>query len=52
MAYKIISERVGKVGEEFIPTEDINIEALIEGGFIQSTAKATKTAKTVESEQE
>jgi hypothetical protein len=52
MAYKIASERLGKIGDEFEPTDDVNIEALIEGGFIQSTSKAHKTAKTEASEQE
>lgn len=52
MAYKIASERLGKIGDEFEPAEGINIEALIEGGFIQSTSKAHKTAKTEVSEQE
>jgi hypothetical protein len=43
--YTVISELVGEPGTEFIPEEGINIEALIEGGFIKSDSK-TKTAKT------
>jgi len=43
--YTVISELVGEPGTEFIPEEGINVEALIEGGFIKSDSK-TKTAKT------
>lgn len=32
----IVSELVGIVGDEFIPAEGINVEALIEGGFIKT----------------
>jgi hypothetical protein len=45
--YIVISELVGEPGTEFIPEEGINVEALIEGGFIKSDSK-TKTAKTEE----
>jgi hypothetical protein len=45
--YIVISELVGEPGAEFIPDEGINVEALIEGGFIKSDSK-TKTAKTEE----
>jgi hypothetical protein len=45
--YTVISELVGEPGTEFIPEEGINVEALIEGGFIKSDSK-TKTAKTEE----
>jgi hypothetical protein len=37
----IVSELVGTPGEEFVPAEGINVEALIEGGFI----KQEKTTK-------
>jgi len=43
--YTVISELVGEPGTQFIPEEGINVEALIEGGFIKSDSK-TKTAKT------
>ena len=43
--YIVISELVGEPGAEFIPEEGINVEALIEGGFIKTDSK-TKTAKT------
>jgi hypothetical protein len=45
--YIIISDLVGEPGTEFIPEDGINVEALIEGGFIKSDSK-TKTAKTEE----
>jgi hypothetical protein len=45
MKYIIVSELVGTPGEEFIPEEGVNVEALIEGGFIKTDSK-TKTAKT------
>ena len=31
----IVSELVGTPGEEFVPSEGINVEALVEGGFIK-----------------
>jgi hypothetical protein len=43
--YIIISDLVGEPGTEFIPEDGINVEALIEGGFIKTDSK-TKTAKT------
>lgn len=45
MKYKIVSIKVGPVGEEFIPTEGINIQALLDGGFIveESTDKPKKS---------
>lgn len=50
MKYIIESPKLGKVGDEFIPADGINVEALIEGGFI-STAKPPKSSK-VKSESE
>ena len=41
MKYIIVSELVGTPGEEFVPVEGTNVEALIEGGFIK-TEKPTK----------
>jgi hypothetical protein len=43
--YIVISELVGTPGETYTPDEGINVEALIEGGFIKTDSK-TKTAKT------
>ena len=42
--YKIVSPRVGTVGEEYKPTEGVNVEALLEHGFIVKVKP--KTAKT------
>jgi hypothetical protein len=48
--YVIQSERLGKVGDSFEPAEGVNIEALIDGGFIAveestDTPKKTSTIK-------
>jgi len=45
MAYVIISPRLGTVGDAYQPADGVNIEALIEGGFIKSTSKSTKSDK-------
>jgi len=47
MAYVIASLRLGKVGDVFEPADGINVEALIEGGFIKSTSKSTKSDKPI-----
>lgn len=47
MKYTIVSELVGEPGAEFIPEEGINVEALLEGGFIKAD-KQTKNAKSEE----
>jgi len=47
MKYTIIHEAVGEVGTEFVPDNGINVQALIDGGFIKSTSKATKSDKTI-----
>jgi hypothetical protein len=52
MAYTIIAENVGTPGEEYVPVEGINIEALLDGGFIKSDKRPIKSAKTVETTQE
>ena len=52
MAYTIISEAVGTPGEEYVPVEGINIEALLDGGFIKSDKTPTESAKTVETSEE
>jgi len=46
--YVILSERIGTVGAKFDPTDGVNIDALLAGGFIglSSTTKAPKSAKT------
>ena len=45
MAYVIASPRLGTVGDTYEPDDGINVEALIEGGFIKSTSKSTKSDK-------
>lgn len=35
MKYTIVSDLVGKPGDEFHPGECINVEALVDGGFIK-----------------
>lgn len=42
--YVIQSDKIGTVGDEFIPAEGINVDALLEGGFI-STADDAKSHK-------
>jgi hypothetical protein len=51
MTYKIISDKIGIVGTEFVPGAGTNIEALLAHGFIESdeivSDKVTpKSAKT------
>ena len=47
MTYRIISPRVGVPGEEYVPSDDTNVDALIAGGFIESTGKtSSKSART------
>ena len=47
MKYTILSPRVGTPGDEYVPLEGVNIDALVAGGFIeQSTVKVLKGAKT------
>jgi hypothetical protein len=50
--YTIISPRLGTVGDKFEPSEGINIEALLDGGFIKSDKTPTKSAKTEETSPE
>ena len=45
MAYVIASPRLGTVGDTYEPADGVNIEALIEGGFIKSTIKGSKSDK-------
>lgn len=52
---KIISPRVGTPGDDFdeeaAAAQGVNVQALIDGGFI-STSKQTKSAKKQENETE
>lgn len=43
--YTIVSELVGTPGDEFVPGEGINVDALIEGGFIKAATSNTKKAE-------
>jgi hypothetical protein len=50
MSFLIVSEKLGKIGEEYTPKDGINIDALLAGGFIVraevSTTEDEKPAKT------
>jgi hypothetical protein len=51
MKYTIVSDKIGTVGEEFVPGAGTNIEALLAHGFIESDempsdSPAPKSAKT------
>lgn len=41
----IVSELVGKPGDVFEPAEGINVEALIEGGFIKTEKTTTEKSE-------
>lgn len=41
----IASPRLGKVGDEFIPVEGTNVDALIDGGLVASTTESKKSSK-------
>lgn len=43
MKYVIVSDLVGTPGDEFVAGEGINVEALIEGGFIKAEKHNPKT---------
>ena len=47
MAYVIASPRLGTVGDAYEPDKSVNVEALIDGGFIKSTSKSTKSDKPI-----
>jgi len=48
MKYEIISPRVGEPGAEYVPEDGVNVDALVEYGFI----KVSKTTKAPEKENE
>ena len=52
MTYKIISPRLGTPGDEFVPGEGVNIEALIAGGFVVDTAPKKSAKTTTDTEKE
>ena len=47
MAYKIASERLGKIGDTFdaedAEAEGVNVQALVDGGFVVEESKKKKT---------
>jgi len=49
MSYLIASDKLGVIGEPFIPKDGINLDALLAGGFIVraevSTTEEEKPAK-------
>lgn len=49
---KIVSPRIGEVGTEFVPADGVNVEALIEGGFIVDDNTPPKPAKPVTTTEE
>jgi len=51
--YTILCQRVGTIGDSFEPDEGINIEALLDGGFIakKDNKTSSKSAKVNNSQQ-
>lgn len=50
--YTIISPRLGNPGDQFIPTEGTNVDALLEGGLISTdTPKKSSKVKSEPKEQ-
>jgi hypothetical protein len=41
--YTIVSPRVGTPGDIYTPAEGVNIDALLQGGFIVETSKPKPT---------
>lgn len=41
MKYKILNPRLGTPGDEWVPTPGVNIDALVNGGFIIEIASPT-----------
>ena len=44
MPYKILSPRLGVPGDEWVPVEGVNVEALLEHGFLVEIGKIQKPA--------
>jgi hypothetical protein len=49
--YVIVSPRLGTPGDKYEPAEGVNVQALIDGGFI-STDKPKKSSKVKEAPKE
>ena len=45
MTYRIVSPRIGNPGDKFTPEDGVNVDALLEGGFIADDDKPRKTTK-------
>jgi len=43
MSYRIASEKLGKIGDVYVPTAEINVAALLAGGFITERAEVSTT---------
>ena len=43
--YEIVSERCGKPGAPFIPAPGVNVDALVQFGFIKPKSRQTKKTK-------
>ena len=43
MSYRIASEKLGKIGDVYVPKAGINIDALLSGGFITERAEVSTT---------
>jgi hypothetical protein len=42
--YRIVSDLIGQPGDVFVPKPGVNVEALLQGGFIVAVAVSTETA--------
>jgi hypothetical protein len=43
MSYRIASEKLGKIGDLYVPKAGINVAALLAGGFITELAEVSTT---------
>lgn len=43
--YEIVSERCGVPGEPYIPAPGVNVDALVQFGFIKPKSRQTKKSK-------
>ena len=41
--YTVLSDKVGEPGTPYVPEEGINVQALLDGGFIAETKSKHKT---------
>lgn len=39
MRWRIVSPRVGRPGDEFVPPAGVNVDALVAGGFVEVVAE-------------